>query len=201
LQSHYPQKTVYLVVIARIEGTLLETRPAAVVVMVGGIGYLVHVKAGEPFVAGADVTLYTHLAIRETAHDLYGFRTPAERDFFELLIKLPKIGPKTALQIMTQADLPTLVKAIGDNDPTYLSKMSGLGRKTAEKIVSELKDTPLAFAYTGTELPTHTGESDVLDALLALGYSQKDARDAVAKIPADLTDTQARLRAALRHIH
>ncbi len=185
--------------IAQLTGTVVDIRPAAVVIEVVGVGYLIFVRPSAGFVLGETSTLFTHLAVRENALDLYGFQTVAEREMFELLIKLPKIGPKSALQILSQAELEILVKAISDQDATYLTKLSGIGKKTAEKIVAELKDTPLPGPAHGRAAGAQpTGQDDVIDALVALGYSPKDARDSFAKIPADITETKARITYALK---
>jgi holliday junction DNA helicase RuvA len=110
-----------------------------------------------------------------------------QRDF-------PKIGPKTALQILMQADVTTLQKAILSQDPLYLTKTSGIGKKTAEKIVMELKEY-----FDGSEFTAPVSEDmDVMDALLALGYGHKEVRDALAKLPVTTTDTRKRITEALR---
>jgi len=117
---------------------------------------------------------------------------------FELLIELPKIGPKTALQIMTQADVALLRKAALSGDAAYLSKMSGIGKKSAEKIVVGLRDKFGADDMYADE--QHEGDHDVIDALMTLGYSQKESRDALTNIPAELTDTNERIKAALKRV-
>lgn len=186
--------------IAQLTGVVADVRPLHIILNVQGVGYLIAVRAQAGFVIGETTTLHTHLAVRENALDLYGFTHEDERMMFEELIKLPKIGPKSAMQILMQADLELLVKAIAEQDPVYLSKMSGMGKKTAEKIVSELKDVFAngAFLTTGTAITSE--DTDVVDALMALGYSQKDARDAVQKIPDTITDTRARITHALKSI-
>jgi Holliday junction DNA helicase RuvA len=181
--------------IGMISGTVRGMRGSRVVLDCGGIGYLVAVRSVLDFKINDQVTLYTHLAVRENALDLYGFVLEDELHMFEKLITIPKIGPKTALQILMQTDVPTLRQAILTQDPVYLTKMSGIGKKTAEKIVSELKesfDTDLGTYATVSE------DADVIDALLALGYVHKDVREAIAKIPPELTDTKKRITEALR---
>ena len=146
------------------------------------------------------MSLFTHLAVRENAMDLYGFVEREERTMFEHLIKLPKIGPKTAITILSQADLQTLRKAVASHDPTYLSKISGIGKKSAEKIVSGLKDLIEADDYVeGNDTERHT-DSDVIDALLTLGYSERDAREAVQRIPTEVQGTNARVKHALKEV-
>ena len=140
--------------------------------------------------------LHTHLAVRENALDLYGFRTTEELEMFELLIELPGIGPKSALQIMSQADVPLLRKAALSGDAGYLSKISGIGKKSAEKIVTGLRDK-LGASDIGMADYSQI-DHDVIDALITLGYSQKDSRDALQKMSADVVDTNARIKAALK---
>ncbi len=183
--------------IAQLTGTIVDVRPGHIVLDVHGVGYLIAVRASSGFVIGDTSTLRTHLAVRENALDLYGFQHLDELSLFAELIKLPKIGPKSALQILSQADIPVIQKAVIDQDATYLTKMSGIGKKTAEKIVSELKDVFDGYAFT-VDKSLSSGDTDVVDALVSLGYAQKDARDAVQKIPAEITDTKARITFALK---
>jgi Holliday junction DNA helicase RuvA len=159
----------------------------SVVVDVGGIGYLVYTNSPASYQPGAPAEFYTHLAVRENALDLYGFANRDTLEIFELLIELPKIGPKSALQILTVADPELLREAVGNNDPSYLSKRSGIGKKTAEKVVAGLKDK---FESRGLEemaadkrsliAPTHA--SDTIDALISLGYAPGDARRVVVEV-------------------
>ncbi|HEU4677167.1 MAG TPA: Holliday junction branch migration protein RuvA [Candidatus Paceibacterota bacterium] len=186
--------------IATLTGQVTDIGAAHIVLDVGGVGYLVYVTGSSGFTIGESATLFTHLAVRENALDLYGFKTRDERTMFEHLIKLPKIGPKTASQILAQVDLPTLRRAVASEDPSYLSKMSGIGKKSAEKIVSGLKDILGDEALA--DFPAHEPnvDTDVIEALLALGYSERDARDAAQRIPADIAGTNARIKHALREV-
>lgn len=185
--------------IAKLTGDVLEVRSNHIILDVHGVGYLVAIRNTDLYTAGAHVSLYTHLAVRENALDLYGFQTFDAYSMFESLIKLPKIGPKTALQILSQADTPVLKKAVQGNDPTYLSKVSGISKKSAEKIVTGLKDLLDLDEDEGT-MTHHTHDGDVIDALITLGYSQKDAYDAVQKIPANITGTNERIKQALKYV-
>lgn len=182
--------------IGSVGGTVVAHRGGQVVVRTsGGVGYLVRVRSPFDFPVGTELTLLTHLAVRENALDLYGFREESELTMFETLITIPKIGPKTALQILMQADVATLKQAILTQDPVYLTKMSGIGKKTSEKIVQELKDSFGADAFT--ESISHE-DTDVMDALLALGYAHKDVREALGKISPETVDTKKRITEALR---
>lgn len=178
-----------------LRGTVTDIRGGRVVIDVGGVGYIVAVRSTLDFNVTSGTTLHTYLAVRENALDLYGFLTSEELRMFEELIKLPKIGPKSAMQVLMQADVATLKKAITTQDSVFLTKMSGIGKKTAEKIVAELKE---AFEDEIFAESTPTGDYDVIDALMALGYSQKDAREASLKIPQDIIDTRKRITAALK---
>jgi len=186
--------------IARLTGEIVDIQPAHIVLQVGGVGYLLAVTHGSAYTLGAQISLHTYLAVRETALDLYGFETKDEHNMFEELIKIPKIGPKTALQILSQADIETLKKAVRMNDATYLSKMSGIGKKSAEKIVAGLKNTLGEDVLIGIASYEHESDADVVDALLALGYSERDAREAIQHIPPDITTTAARIRHALKEV-
>lgn len=186
--------------IAKLTGEVADVRAGQVVVMVGGVGYLIAVTNGSGYVLGSTVSLHTYLAVRENALDLYGFNTLDELAMFETLIKLPKIGPKTAMQILAQADLETLKKAARTDDPVFLSKMTGIGKKSAEKIVTGLRDILDEDGLIHESSNTNQSDSDVIDALLALGYSERDARQAVQKIPPEITETNARVKHALKFI-
>lgn len=176
-------------------GTVRGSRGARIIIDVGGVGYLIAVRSVFDFVEGSTVSLHTHLAVRENALDLYGFSLPEELNMFEKLITIPKIGPKTAMQILMQADASTLKQAILTQDPVYLTKVSGISKKTAEKIVSELKESFGAETFMET---ISNEDTDALDALLALGYAHRDIREALAKIPPNITDTKKRITEALK---
>ena len=130
--------------------------------------------------------MYTYLAVRETALDLYGFSTDIERRLFELLLKVPKIGPKSALQVMTQASPTLLIEQIAANEPGQLHKLSGIGKKTCENIVSQLHEKlgDLADSVNSSSPidPTH---ADAIDALIALGYDAAAARESIQGLAAE----------------
>jgi len=171
--------------IRHIKGTVTSAEPGFVVIDVHGVGYLIFTTAKTGISVDSETKLYTHHAVRETASDLYGFTTQEELSFFELLLTLPKIGPKSALQILSQADVTLLQSAILSQDASHLSKMSGISKKTAEKIILGLKDAfdTIGYSYGDTLSPQtqdqSTFASDTIDALIALGYPQVDARKAV----------------------
>lgn len=188
--------------IRQLTGTIAFTEDGAVVLDVAGVGYLIKTSRIPTTTTPQEtITLYTHLAVRETALDLYGFSTRDELEIFELLLTLPKIGPRSAMQIMSQADIELLKKAVLTNDATYLSKMSGIGKKTAEKIVHELSDKFADLFDMGAAIgqPASQEASDVIDALVALGYALPDARSAVQKLPEGM-DTNQAIREALKQL-
>lgn len=186
--------------IATLEGTVEFVGITDVVLSVGGVGYRVYTNAsGTALPSGTSARFFTHLAVRENALDLYGFLTPEELGMFELLITLPKIGPKSALQIMTQADMSLLQESVAKNDPVHLSKMSGIGKKTAEKLVLGLKDKLDDFVTEDSLAGGASAGDDVIDALIALGYSAKDARDALKKVDTD-APSHTQIKEALRQL-
>ena len=154
---------------------------------------------------GTEITIWTHLAVRENSQDLYGFISKKDRDFFELLITVSGIGPKTALNILSLVASETLIGAIRDGSTSHLVKVSGIGKKTAEKIVLELKDKMIGYGggeneYTAAGM---SSDADAIEALKALGYGADEAREAMKKILVDkdgkkLTDTGAKVKAALK---
>ena len=139
------------------------------------------------------VSFWIHTHVREDILDLYGFLDREELEFFEMLINVSGIGPKGALSILGIATIETLKKAIGPGDTAYLTKISGIGRKTAEKIIIELRDK-IEVGKTGTSLQ---GELDALEALKSLGYSQNEAREALKKVN-PLADTNTKIRESLK---
>ncbi|MEK7462027.1 MAG: Holliday junction branch migration protein RuvA [Patescibacteria group bacterium] len=164
-------------------GEIVVVADGYVTVLVGGVGYLVGTNTkGVAFRVGDPVTLHTHLAVRETALDLYGFVSISELDIFELLMQVPKIGPKSSLQIMNQASPTLLLEAIGKKDAAYLHKLSGIGKKTCENIVQFLHDKVEGMAFA-MDLDVTSGlteaQTDAIDALVSLGYDLTSARTSV----------------------
>ncbi len=184
--------------IAQLKGDVVDITPTHIILDVNGVGYLIAISSHKDFKTNQEVKLFTHLAVRETALDLYGFITRDEKNIFQLLLKLNKIGPKSAMQILSNADVPLLKKAVAEQDAVYLSKMSGIGKKTAEKVVEGLKDVFEEMGETAFKQTDLSGDSDVIDALMALGYTQKDARDALQKISPKTTDINEKIKEVLK---
>ncbi len=166
---------------------------------VQGIGYKVFLTMGTlAEIQNEDViTLFTHLVVKEDALDLYGFKTMNERDFFEMLISVSGVGPKGALGILSVSSIDNLKKAIAGSEISYLTSVSGIGKKTAEKVVIELRDK-LSLFKTDENGFVLRGDSDVIEALKTLGYSHNEARDALQKIPNDVTETNEKIKLALK---
>jgi holliday junction DNA helicase RuvA len=185
--------------IAKLSGTVDEIALASLIIDVSGVGYLVHTTGGTLAQVRTDqpVTLFTHHVVRETAADLYGFLSKTELDFFELLLTVSGIGPKSALGILNTASIDTIREGVQTGDAAHLSKVSGIGRKNAEKIVLELKDKIGALEYVAGK-PT-SGSGDAIEALTALGYSLHEARDAIKHVDKDLT-TEEMVKHALKHL-
>jgi Holliday junction DNA helicase RuvA len=177
--------------ISQLRGTLADKRPNQVVVDVRGVGYLVHIPLSTFYALGelhAEVALLTHLHVREDAMALYGFLTAHEKHVFEMLISISGVGPVLALKILSGMNLDDLVPAVRGGDLARLTRIPGVGRKTAERIVVELRDKLAAMEPPGeTQRPvTATGAAaDVISALLNLGYERRAAEQAVERARKD----------------
>jgi Holliday junction DNA helicase RuvA len=189
--------------IGRLTGILREKNPPQVVLDVGGVGYEVDVPMSTFYAlprVGDTVTLCTHLAIREDAHLLYGFATERERHAFRALIRISGVGAKTALALLSGMDVDGLVEAVALQESARLTRVPGIGKKTAERLLLELRGK-LGDALPGVPgggVPSERSEAgDVLNALLALGYSEKEAIFAVRQVPPG-TAVGEGIRAALR---
>lgn len=166
------------------------------VITCGGLGYSVWTteESQKKIALNSAIILWTHHAIREDSQDLYGFLSKEELAFFELLITVSGIGPKTALALLNTATGETIRKGVLSGDPAYLSKISGIGKKSAEKIVFELSGK--IAAIEGEEFGGQTEDDDTADALKALGYHEKDVREVLKKIGMEGT-AQHRIKKAL----
>jgi len=188
--------------IASIKGKVGHIDSKYAIIEAGGIGYKVFMTADALHNSkkGSDISLWAYTAIREDAMDIYGFITKKEKDFFELLISVSSIGPKSALNILSMVNIDMLSNAIRSGSTAHLVKVSGIGRKTAEKIVLELKDKLGTIAGDdGAEFVAGmSSDMDAIEALKALGYDAEEAREALKKIDKQIEDTGAKVKAALR---
>ena len=188
--------------IGRLTGTVVHAEEGLVFLDVSGVGYKIYVSAdtfAEVKDAKESINLWTHLAVRENALDVYGFLNKEELEFFELLITISGVGPKSALGILSVASVETLQSAIVSGDTSYLTKVSGIGKKSAEKIVLMLKDKIGALENFGGD-GARKDEVDALEALRALGYSTNEAREALKSVSNKITGTNERIREALKHL-
>ncbi len=190
--------------IRSIEGIVTALGENSLVVTVGGIGYQIYTPtARRQFVPGDTVFIHTHLVVRENILDLYGFLDIDELNFFELLLNVPKIGPKSALQILTQADISLLSSSIMQQDPDHLHKMSGIGKKTASNLVSylagKIDHIVVDSAATIASSQLSPAQIDAIDALITLGYDPKEARTYIMK-ESNTGDTKTLIQAVLRQI-
>ncbi len=182
--------------IAQIAGIITEKGARFAIVVTHDIGFKVWVtdETLRHLKTGAGATLRTHHAVREDSEELFGFLEQEDLKLFELLLGVPGIGPKTALNILNVATPETLRRSITSGETAYLTKISGIGRKTAEKIVLELKEK-LGKSEEGAGLKE---EVDALEALKSLGYSHTDAREALRQGEKKVTGTSDRIKAALK---
>jgi Holliday junction DNA helicase RuvA len=189
--------------ISRLTGTIIHSDSKYIVLDVSGIGYKIYTTVGlmtQINKQSDHVTVWTYLAVRENALDLYGFSSPSELNFFELLITISGIGPKTALGILNSASVETLQTAVQTNDTSHITKISGIGRKVAKKIVLELQDKVDKFTHSEESKTAMKGDNDALEALKSLGYSQNEARDALKEVPKDVTKTNEKIKVALKNL-
>ena len=186
--------------IGRIIGTVLEKSFPQVVVNCNGVGYEIDVPMSTFYPLPAEkqpVTLFTHLVIREDAHLLFGFLTLAERTAFRQLLKISGVGPKVALSVLSGMSVDDLAVAVESGDAARLTKIPGIGKKTAERLVLELRDKlPKTLGPARAEAGGAAG-GDVASALLALGYNEREAQAAIKQLPADLQLADA-IRQALK---
>lgn len=184
--------------ISCLSGTIRHKDLNALTVDVNGVGYkvLVTTETALEAIPSSPISLWTHLVVRETSLELFGFLDKETLDTFELLITISGIGPKSALSILNVASPAMLRQAVASEDTTYLTRVSGIGKKNAEKIVLELKDKlKITKEDKGVDMRS---EGDALEALVSLGYSERDAREALKKVPKETEGASERVKAALK---
>ena len=175
--------------IGRISGILVEKNPPHIVVDVGGVGYEIDVSMITFYnlpATGERVSLHTQLIVREDAHLLYGFATDDERAAFRQLLKVSGVGPKVALAVLSGMSVNDLALAIADQESGRLTRIPGIGKKTAERLLLELRDKLKTVGQiSATQAPGAAGSSDILNALISLGYNEREALFAIKQLPAD----------------
>lgn len=186
--------------ISYLEGTIISSSDKFAVVLVNGVGYKVFLSPGASSITdriGENIKVFTHLHVREDAMDLYGFLDPTELELFEMLLTVSGIGPKMALTIISIDKPSVLAGAVAREDTAFLTKISGIGNKMAQKMVLELKEkiTKLSFKAENAEVAL---DADAIDALVAFGWSMREARAALHAVPKEITQTELRIKEALK---
>ena len=186
--------------IGRIAGILVEKNFPQVVVSCNGVGYEIDVPMSTFYPlprTGEEVTLLTHLVVREDAHLLFGFLTVRERGTFRQLLKISGVGPKVALNVLSGMSVEDLAAAVQSEDAGRLTRVPGIGKKTAERLVLELRDKLPKATLAAPAENANAATADVLNALLGLGYNEREAQAAVRQLPPDLQLADA-IRQALK---
>jgi Holliday junction DNA helicase RuvA len=186
--------------ISHLRGKIIHLGDKFVVLECSGVGYKVFTSPEtlqtlqKP---SGEMDLWTYLAVRENALDLYGFLEKEELEFFELLITISGIGPKTAIGILSVSSIKNLRQTIGTGDTSHLTKISGIGKKIADKIVLELRDK-IDFLDSEKDTGEMRDESDAIEGLKALGYNEREAREALKKLPKEISRPSDRIKQALK---
>jgi len=187
--------------IATLQGEITQIEENAVIIEVGGIGLRVFVPKPmrEHMNTGEVIFLFTHLVVREDDWKLYGFDSQADRELFNTLLGVDGVGPRTALAVLSTLNLDTVQRAVFSNEPELLSRVPGVGMKTAQKMVLSLRDRLKPISGLEKIAAMSESDSEVLAALTALGYSVVEAQTAIQSIPKDAPDdVEERLRLALQ---
>ena len=190
--------------ISFLQGKILNKSQNYVILKVGGIGYQVFVNSTmlADLQIGQDVEIYTHQYVREDSLDLYGFKSMGDLEMFELLISISGIGPKSALGVLAVASVEDVKESIARGDSSLLTKVSGIGRKTAERVVLELREKigNLKLETGNSKSGAGSASGDEIDALMVLGYSMPQARDALRAVDPKIKDSGERIKQALKRI-
>lgn len=194
--------------IGRIAGTLIEKTPPELLVDVGGIGYEILASMSTIYELpqiGQNVILHTHFQVKEDAQSLYGFATKDERALFRILIKVNGIGPKMALSVLSSMNPQELISAVQESQIDSLTKVPGVGKRTAERLVVELRDKLGSAAkqdlFTERSVVTQVQtdpRQEAEAALISLGYKPQEAARMIAKLPKDESDSESLIKAALK---
>jgi Holliday junction DNA helicase RuvA len=186
--------------IGRLSGRLVAKHPPQIVVDVHGVGYEIDVPMSTFYqlpATGAEVVLLTHMMVREDAHQLYGFATEQERAVFRQLLRISGVGARTALAVLSGMSVADLHRAVSEQDGARLTKVPGIGKKTAERLLLELRDK-LDLKIAMTAAPgTGSSGNDIVNALLALGYNDKEATWAMRQLPPEANVNEG-IRQALK---
>lgn len=186
--------------ISYLEGKISEKNEKFFVINVNGVGYRIFSHGGvleKVPTTGQNTGVFTHLYVREDALDLYGFLDKDELEFFETLISVPGIGPKSALGILDVASVVNLKQAIVSEDETFFTKVSGVGKKTAQRLILELKNK-LSKKIAPIKGSDSAEMAEAMEALIGLGYKERDIRKILQEIPKDVKSVEAKVKTALK---
>jgi len=188
--------------IGRLTGILLEKNPPQITLDVAGVGYEIDVPMSTFYnlpATGERVALHTHLVVREDAHQLFGFATEAERAAFRQLLKISGIGARTALALLSGLSVAELSQAVAAQETGRLTKIPGIGKKTAERLLLELRDRMKGIVAVAPAAAAVSPSSDILNALLSLGHNEREAQAALKALPADVSVADG-IRQALKSL-
>jgi Holliday junction DNA helicase RuvA len=183
--------------IARLSGKVIEREVGALIVDVHGVGYRVRIfsRVRDKVRQGQEITLHIHHHTGQDEESLFGFESKEDLHYFDLLLTVPSVGPKTAMNILEIAPSQVLEQAISERDTALLTKVSGVGKRTAERILVELREkikAPSVRSATGSI------QQETIEALVSIGYTVAQAREAVQKLPADIKSVEEAVRAILQ---
>lgn len=189
-----------------LKGKIIEKELDSVTLDVNNVGYKVFVSNNfltntNNLASSEEIYVYTYLSVRENALDLYGFLNEEDKKLFQLLLTVSGIGPKSALSVMNSVTRKMIEESVSKDDPKHLSKVSGIGKKTAEKILIGLKDKIGSIMPSSDSSKSESSNSIAIDALISIGYSERDARESVKKIDTENKDTQAIIKEALKNLN
>lgn len=187
--------------IAYLKGGIIQKNQKSAIILINGVGYEVFLSAKNltELALGAEVEFFIYSHIKEDAFDLYGFGNLEELDFFKKIVSVSGVGPKTALNVLALAAVSDLKKAIASEDPKFLQQVSGIGKKTAERIVMELKEK---FINDLSDFPSAVSDQrQVIDALVSLGYKEVEVREVVNKVAGQPGELGEKIKQALKMIN
>lgn len=189
----------YISMISYLNGQIINKGNGFIILVVGNIGYKVFVNTSmyADFKTGQAVEIYTHQHVREDALDLYGFKNLEELEMFELLLSISGIGPKSALGVLAIGNVAEIKESIAQGDSSLLTKVSGIGKKTAERVVLELREK---VGYLAAEKGGGSMAGDEIDALISLGYTLQEAREALKSIDPAIKESGLRIKQALKNL-
>ncbi len=186
--------------ISYIKGTIIVRQDKFIVIDIGALGYQVNISQQtlEKIQDFTEVSLFTHTHVREDALELYGFLVWEELEFFQKLISISGVGPRSALGVLSVAPLEDIKKAVVHGDPAILQQVTGIGKKTAERIIVELKEKIRITTDFDINTVGNLGDAQVVEALTSLGYKEREIRQTLPHISPEVTDLGQRIKEALK---